>query len=228
MASHALGAIQDVAYDRAAGIASVATVLGARDDGARRHRHVPGERRPAGVPRRRRPRRRGGHAGLRGARGVGRACGRTSRRPAAPGARFMGLNLPAGALVTELLLDRWGVQADVAFVTVVAAVCVAAATLALIAHRAPPRAGRLGDAQAFLARAGRDRLRRAADGNVTDLVRPRADLAPRRPGDPGRRRRRARDRPRGGARAPRHRGRARTRPSARRTRRRTTGGRHET
>ena len=38
MASHAFGAVQDVRADRAGGLASVATVLGARPDRARRHR----------------------------------------------------------------------------------------------------------------------------------------------------------------------------------------------
>jgi len=33
MASHAIGAAQDVAYDRAAGIGSIATVLGVRATG---------------------------------------------------------------------------------------------------------------------------------------------------------------------------------------------------
>ena len=166
MASHALGAIQDVAYDRAAGIASVATVLGARTTAlAVTVTYLASGVLLATL---------GGAALIAAAGTLAYAAlgawvalhpdEKTARRA---WRSFMGLNLPAGALVTELLLDRWGVQADVAFVTVVAGVCVAAAAVALIARRAPRRAGRLGDAQAFLARAGRDRLRRAADGNVT-------------------------------------------------------------
>lgn len=166
MASHALGAIQDVAYDRAAGIASVATVLGARTTaiGVTATYLVSGLLLATL-----------GGAALLAAAGTLAYAGLAlwvALQPDESTARrawrsFMGLNLPAGALVTELLLDRWGVQADLAFASVAAGACVAAATLALIARRTPSRAGRLGDAQAFLARAGRDRLRRAADGNVT-------------------------------------------------------------
>ena len=166
MASHALGAIQDVAYDRAAGIASVATVVGAR----RTAIGVTVTYLASGVL----LATLGGAALVAAAGTVAYAAlgAWVALRPDEQTARrawrsFMGLNLPAGALVTELLLDRWGVQADVPFVTVVAGACVAAAAVALVARLAAPRAGRLGDAQAFLARAGRDRVRRAADGNVT-------------------------------------------------------------
>ncbi len=145
MASHALGAIQDVAYDRAAGIASVGTASARATTALAVTVAVP--RRAASLL----ATLGGAAASPRRARWPTPRSGRGSLvRPDEQTARrawrcFMGLNLPAGALVTELLLAHWGVQADVAFLTVVAGVCVrcSARVRALAAPgaaaRGPPR-----------------------------------------------------------------------------------------
>jgi len=166
MASHALGAIQDVAYDRAAGIGSVGTALGERatalaltglylGSGALLATTGP-EGRVAAVGTL-------AYAAL-GAWVLLRPDEDTARRA---WRSFMGLNLLAGAVVTELLLARWGLQAPVPFLAVAGGACVLATAAALAARRLPPREGRLGAAQAYLAHGGRERLAVAAAGNVS-------------------------------------------------------------
>ena len=172
MASHALGAIQDVAYDRAARHRLRRHRARRAGDGARRHRSVP---RPAARcwPRS-------------ATRAVVAAVGAlayaalgawVASRPDEETARrawrsFMGLNLIAGALVTELLLDRWGLQAAGAVPGSrrrrLRGASAGVARRAGGAARGPPRRR----AGASWPAGGRQRLAAAADGNVTDLVRP--------------------------------------------------------
>jgi 4-hydroxybenzoate polyprenyltransferase len=166
MASHALGAIQDVEYDRAGGIASVGTALGERatalavtglylGSGALLASLGPeGRVAAAGTL---------VYAAL-GAWVLVRPDEETARRA---WRTFMGLNLVTGAVVTELLLARWGLQAPVPFLVVAGSASLLASGAALAARRLPPRPGRLGAAQAYLAGGGRDRLAEAADGNLS-------------------------------------------------------------
>ena len=106
VASHAFGAVQDVVPDREGGIASIATVLGARSHGAVRDRHVARRRRADARHGVARPARGGARGAVRRHR-VRRSRASptpTSARANAGWQRFLGINYAVGFLVTMLLI----------------------------------------------------------------------------------------------------------------------------
>jgi 4-hydroxybenzoate polyprenyltransferase/GT2 family glycosyltransferase len=144
VASHAVGAIQDIAYDRAAGIGSVATAIGARPTAVvalTGYLLAVGATLALGFP-----------YGLAAAvplacyllLPIAILCSPTEAQARRSWRSFLGLNLVAGFVLTMLLLHHWGLVAHpvghvwTAATVVVATLLVANLTLTLLVVRRDP------------------------------------------------------------------------------------------